>query len=111
MSFKPTISDYEGHKNFTQEITLKTDLYFTYTKGAFGFTPTVNFIGDRPLYWIDISYQAANNLILETGYNFNYKIFAFGAKYKKIHLKLYASNTETDELMAVGMVFSAKYEW
>lgn len=106
MAFRPTIRGYESYKDFIQKIPLKTDISLTYKKDPFILSPTVNFIEGRPLYWIDIEYEAAKDLSFNIGYNINYKSVSIGTKYKKALLKAYANNLDLNNAMALGINLS-----
>lgn len=111
MAFRPTISGYEGNKDFTQKIPLKTDITLIYTKGSFRISPTVNFIGSRPLYWINIGYKATENLSFDIGYNTNYKSLFIGIAYKKALFKIYTNDVNLNEAKAIGLIMSLRHEW
>ncbi len=111
MAFRPTIRGYEAYKDFTQKIPLKTDLIVTYKKYPFILSPTVNFIENRPLYWIDIGFKASSELSFDLGYNFNYKSFLMGVAYKKALLKIYTNDIKLNKAMALGLNLSLMYEW
>lgn len=111
MAFRPTIKGYEGNKDFTQEISLKTDITVTYKKDPFTLSSTINFIEQRPLYWMDIGYKATENLSFDIGYNTNYKSFSIGTVYKKAILKIYANDINLNSATAIGLIMSLRYEW
>jgi len=109
--YRPSISGYESYKNFTQKIPLKTDIIFSYRKGPFTFSPLVNFIQSRALYWINLHYTATKDLSFHTGYNINYGAFSLGASYKKTLLDIWASSINLNRAAALGLKLSARYEW
>lgn len=111
MAFRPTIRGYEGNKDFTQKIPLKTDIVVTYKKDPFTLSPTINFIKGRPLYWMDIGYKATENLSFDIGYNTNYKSFSIGTAYKKAILKICTNDIDLNSAMAIGLIMSFRYEW
>ena len=111
MRFRPSIRGYEFYKNFTQNIPLKTDVSVTYRGGPFVLQPTVNFIEGRPLYWIDMGYKAARDLLLNAGYNFNYKSYSAGVVYKHAVLSVYADDFALSRAMAVGFKIALAYRW
>lgn len=111
MAFRPTISGYEGYKDFTQRIPLKTDVSIIYKKDPFTISPTVNFIKGRPLYWIDLGYKASEDLSFDISYNANYESLSIGTAYKKAMLKIYANDINLNRAMAVGLTLLLKYEW
>ena len=111
MAFRPTIRGYEGYKDFTQKLPLKTDISLTYIKDSFTIVPSLNFIEKRPLYWIDIGYKASKDLSFNASCNFNYRSFSVGTSYQKARLAVYADNLSLKKAAAAGVDFRIIYEW
>jgi hypothetical protein len=111
MKFRPSISGYEGYKDFTQKIPLKTDIVVTYKKDSFKVCPTINFIKGRPLYWIEVGYSTTPELSFDLGYNTNYKSISIGTAYKKALLKMYINDISFKNAMAVGLNLALMHEW
>ena len=111
MVFRPTIRGYRGNKDFTQKIPLKTDITLTYTKDSFWISPTINFIENRPLYWINIGYKPTENLSFDIGYNINYRSLSMGIAYKEALFEIHTDNVNLEEAMAIGFSMSLRYEW
>lgn len=108
--YRPTISGYESYKDFTQKIPLKTDLVLIYKDGPYTVRPTVNFIEDRPLYWIDLGYRVTEKSSVNAGYNTNYRAFSIGASYKNALLSFYSSDIDLNRTNAIGLTLSLRYE-
>lgn len=104
--YSPTIQGYESYKDFTQKIPLKTDVVFSYKREVFTLTPTVNLIGGRPLYWIEIGYQKSSDSSIMAGYNINYHAFSIGYTYKKVSFDIYLSDIDLSRANAVGLELS-----
>jgi hypothetical protein len=111
MEFRPIIHGYESHKSLTQKIPLKTDIMVEVKHGAFTVTPTVNFIEDRPLYWIDVKHKVTPNFSYDFGYNINYQAVMAGVAYKRAVFRMYADNFSMHDLKSLGLMMSAGYQW
>lgn len=109
--YHPTISGWEIYKDFTQKVIRKTDLAISYDKEPFAITPTVNFIGNRPLYWIEFTYKIKNDLPINLGYNFNYGTFSMGTTFKKVVVDIYTNDLDFSRAMAVGLRVSTQHYW
>lgn len=109
--YRPTIRGYEGYKDFVQKVPLKTDVTIFYEEGPFTITPTVNFIEDRPLYWIDLGYRITEKFSINAGYNTNYRAFSIGTSYKKTLLSFYSSDIDLNKTNAIGLKLAVQYEW
>lgn len=109
--FRPVIRGFEGHKDFRQDIPIKTDVVLSYRRGPFMVTPTINFIDDRPLFWIILDWQIAENCHATTSYNYNYKAFSMGLTYKAIAFSAYLNDINPRDIKAVGLTASAQYRW
>lgn len=109
--YRPTIRGFEGHKDVVQEIPVKTDLKVSYTWGSLTISPTVNLIETTPLWWLDIAWRAAGEVLLNSGYNFNYSAWYLGMAYKRTRLNFYLSEPDINRAKAVGINLSAAYEW
>jgi hypothetical protein len=109
--FRPVIRGFEGYKDFRQDIPIKTDFVLSYRRGPFMVTPTINFIEDRPLFWIILDWQAAKNFYAKTSYNFNYKVFSLGFTYKTIAFSAYLNDIIPGDIKTVGLTASAQYRW
>jgi hypothetical protein len=107
--YRPTIRGYEGYKDYVQTITIKTDVALSYTIGQFALKPTMNFIGGRPLYWIDLRYLLNGQTSLETGYNTNYNVIFIGIEYKLVMLNIYMSDPDLSRTNAAGLKFSVRF--
>jgi len=107
--YRPTIQGYEGYKDFNQKIPSKTDIAFSYQKGAFILSPTVNLIEGRPLYWIDLGYKTNENVSIMIGYNINYQTFSIGGAYKTFLLNIYSSDVDLRRTNAIGLILSVNY--
>ncbi|MCL0085645.1 hypothetical protein M1N69_05815 [Thermodesulfovibrionales bacterium] len=87
-------------------------IYFaSYTKDSFWISPTINFIENRPLYWINIGYKPTENLSFDIGYNINYRSLSMGIAYKEVFLEIHTDNVNLEEAMAIGLSMSLRYEW
>ncbi len=104
--YRPSIAGYEGYKDFTQEIAFKTDILFSYQKGAVTFTPAVNFIKGRPLYWIDLKYIISNDIHMMLGYNANYHAVSAGMAYKQTSFNIWLNDIDLYRTSAVGLALS-----
>jgi hypothetical protein len=111
MEFRPIIRGYESYKDFPQKIPLKTDIVTNFKWRAFTMTPTINFIEDRPLYWIDIKHEITTSFSYDLGYNINYKTFIAGMAYKNAVLRVSADSSNVHTLKSVGVTISAAYRW
>ncbi len=109
--FKPTITGYESHKSMIQKIPLKTDLSFVYRMPKTEVSTTINFIEDRPLYWVNCDIHAGNDFSILTGYNFNYESAVLGCRWRNIALQIYASSLFLDETKSLGVNFSLTTSW
>jgi len=109
--YRPTIRGFEDFKNFTQKIPLKTDITLSYTRRHFILTPLINFIEDRPLYWVFLGYSITDAMLLRAGYNTNYRVFSMAMIHKIASLSLYASDIDLTNTNALGFDFSLRYEW
>lgn len=104
--YSPTIHGYEGYKDFTQKIPVKTDIVFSYKRGVFTLTPTVNLIEGRPLYWIETAYQRSSNSSIMAGYNINYRAVSIGYTYHKVLFNIYLSDMDLSRANAIGLELS-----
>ncbi|MGD0275606.1 MAG: hypothetical protein ABSB79_06065 [Syntrophales bacterium] len=111
MIFKPIISGYEGNKDYVQRITSKTDLALTYKNDFLRITPSINFIGERPLYWVDVGFYIDKAFSLNTGYNLNYNCYSLGVTYKKASFNVYTDNIDYQRAKAVGISLFLQYDW
>lgn len=109
--FRPTIRGYESFKNYTQKIPFKTDVELSYSWEHLKVSSTVNLIQDRALYWIDLTYKAAEGIYIKTGYNTNYKVANIGLIYKNVLLNLYSSDIRLTKADSLGLMASLRYEW
>ena len=104
--FSPTIKGYEGYRNHTQRIPLKTDLDLAYREGAYTISSTINFIEDRPLYWLNLDYQVTPRLTLTAGYNVNYQAVTLGVAYGPAVLKITTDDINLERANAVGFLLN-----
>lgn len=109
--YSPTISGFEGHKDFKQKIQLKTDLSVSYTSGPFTLRPVVNFIGDRSLKWIFLGYQAGSNTTFSAGYNLDYNSLSLGASHGMFNIQAFTSNLNIEDANALGLTLSLVHEF
>lgn len=109
--FRPVIRGFEGYKDFRQSIPVKTDLIFSYERGQFIISPTINFIEERPLFWITLDWQAAKDYYVTTSYNFNYKAFSLGFNHKIVALSLYLNDINPRNMKTAGLTASLQYRW
>ena len=107
--YRPTIQGYEGYRDFTQEIPLKTDISLSYQKGVVALTPTVNFIEGRPLYWIDMEYIVSNDIHMLIGYNANYHAVSAGMVYRKTSFNIWLNDIDLYRTSAIGLALSIWY--
>jgi len=109
--FKPTITGYESHKSMVQKIPLKTDLSFVYRTPKAEVSTTINFIEDRPLYWVNCDIHAMDDFTVLAGYNINYESFNLGFRWRNLALQMYSSTLLFDETKSLGVNFSLMTSW
>lgn len=111
MKFRPTIRGFEGFRDFEQKIPIKTDMTVKYDDGSFILGSTINFIGSRPLYWINGGYRLSDNFAIDADYNTNYKAIGLGLIYRESRLRIYSDNVNWKKAGAMGLIFSFVIKW
>jgi hypothetical protein len=109
--FRPTIKGFEGYKNFTQKIPVKTDIDLSYKEGPFKLSGTLNLIEDRPIYWLEMDYYPLSKLVLSAGYNVNYQAYSMGVGYGKLLVKAYLDDFDLRRAKALGLILSCSFAW
>jgi len=109
--FKPTITGYESHKSMVQKIPLKTDLSFIYRLPKTELSTTINFIEDRPLYWVNCAFYAGDYFSFLAGYNINYESVNLGFRWRGLALQVYSSTLSMDETKSLGASLSLTAGW
>ncbi|MEW5800486.1 MAG: hypothetical protein AB1847_00140 [bacterium] len=105
-TYRPLIRGYEGYKDYTQKIPLKTDILFSYRLGSFTLTPAVCLIESRPFYWLDLYCQATGNLSFHAGYNLNYQAFSLGASFRNALLTIMGNDIDINKIKVIGLMLS-----
>lgn len=109
--YSPTISGFEGYKDFKQKIPLKTDLSVSYARGPFTLRPELNFIGSRSLKWIFLGYRAGSRTTFSAGYNLDYNGLSLGASHRIFNIQAFTSNLDLEDANALGLTLSVAHEF
>ena len=111
MLFKPMIRGYEGYRDFTQTIPVKTDISVVYEKHGFVVKPVVNIIRDRPLYWVNLGYKKDEKFFVGLGYNTNYESFFIESLYKNFMLRVCSDHWDFNKSMSIGLTLGMAWMW